>query len=102
NRPQCLLIGPRSTPTESLPGPGHLIVGVRLQPGVAHIITAQPVRRLVDKRLDLTTILGSDGSNLQSRLCENLDADRRINILEAFRRCRLNVAKIYRRVMQAL
>jgi len=56
-RPKAFLVGPRLTPANRAPGAGHLLLGVRLQPGVAFALTRRPVHQIVDRRTHLSAIL---------------------------------------------
>ena len=56
-RPKCFLTGPRLTPGERIPGSGLVLLGVRLEPGVAFVLTRKPVHELTDRRAPLLALV---------------------------------------------
>lgn len=101
-RPKSFLVGPRLTPVDRAPGFGHLLLGVRLQPGVAFALTGKPVHQIVDRRTLLAGLLPGDASRIERRLADTRRTKERFDILEEFLLRRLDGAQIDPRVAKAL
>ena len=100
--PECFLAGPRLTPTERVPGAGHVLFGVRLQPGVAFVLTGRAVYQLTDRWTRLAAILPEDAPRMEKQLARAKTADEGLDILEEFLLQRLNGVQIDARVESAL
>jgi hypothetical protein len=100
-RPQCFLVGPRLTPADRAPGAGHLVFGVRLQPGVAFALTRRPVHQIVDRQTLLAEMLPDDISQMERRLASAARTKERFDTLEEFLLQRLDGVQIDPRVEKA-
>jgi len=101
-RPQSFLAGPRLTPADRAPGAGHLLFGVRLQPGVAFSLTRRPIHQIVDRRTLLAEMLPDDVSQMERRLASTARTTERFDILEEFLFQRLDGVQVDPRVAKAL
>jgi AraC-like DNA-binding protein len=101
-RPRSFLAGPRLTPADRAPGAGHLLFGVRLQPGVAFALTRRPVHQIVDRRTLLAEMLPDDVSQMERRLASTARTKERFDILEEFLLQRVDGLQIDPRVEKAL
>jgi AraC-like DNA-binding protein len=101
-RPQSFLAGPRLTPADRAPGAGHLLFGVRLQPGVAFSLTRRPIHQIVDRRTLLAEMLPDDVSQMERRLASATRTKERFDILEEFLFQRLDGVQVDPRVAKAL
>ncbi|WP_147064591.1 helix-turn-helix domain-containing protein [Terrabacter aerolatus] len=50
-------------------------VGIMLQPAAGHLLTAEPVRRMTDRHVDLTTVAAVDGAALTQGVRSAMGAD---------------------------
>jgi len=99
---QLFLVGPRRTPADRVPGAGHLLFGVRLQPGVAFALTRRPVHQIVDRRILLAELLPVGVLQMERRLANTVRTKERFDILEEFLFQRLDGVQIDPRVEKAL
>jgi transcriptional regulator GlxA family with amidase domain len=85
-----------------MPGEGHLLFGVRLQPGVAFVLTRRPVHQMVDRRTLLSELLPDSVSQVERSLASAVSTKERFDILEEFLLQRLDGVRIDPRVEKAL
>lgn len=90
-RAHCFLSGPQLMPTERTPSGGQLLFGVRLQPGVAFLLTGMPVYNLAGRRTRLADVLPHDpeAAQLEHSLARAGSLNQRLDLLEEFLRVRL-------------
>jgi AraC-like DNA-binding protein len=98
------LSGPQLVPSERIPDPGQVLVGVRLQPGVAFLLTGVAVHKFAGKRTRLARILQHDHCVplLEKQLSATDRAEERFDLLQAFLMARLGGKLIDQRVATAL
>jgi len=100
--PKCFLTGPQLTPVERVPEPGQVLFGVRLQPGVAFLLTNRAVHKVTDRRVPLAALLPQDASRMEKRMAVAARVDDGLDVLEEFLLIRLEGIQIDSRVQEAL
>lgn len=100
--PQCFLIGPRLAPVERVPSIGSSLFGVRLNPGVAFLLTGVPADRLVEARRLLSDLLPEESRLFAQRLASATTSDNYFDGLEELLLARLAGRAIHPHVQKAL
>lgn len=100
--PECFFIGPRLAPAEGIPSIGHSLLGVRLKPGVAFLLTGVPVHAFVGARHLLAEIMPEDSLRFMQRLGSATSVDDHFDALEALLSERLAGRSIHGHVRKAL
>lgn len=100
--PQCFLIGPRLVPVERAPSIGNSLFGVRLNPGVAFLLTGVPVHGFVESRRLLSDLLPEECRLFARRLASATTRDDYFDGLEELLLARLAGRAINAHVQKAL
>ena len=101
-RPQCVLSGPRLKCARSSRTEPTQVLGIRLRPGVAFLITGVRSDRWVGRRKSLVDVLGPCVRELAVRIAEAESTDEKFDMLEAFLVERLAGKAVDQRVSTAL
>ena len=100
--PRCLIAGPRLRSVRSAPTHRSDVLGVRLLPGVAFLLTGAPVDQLVGRREPLAKFLGEGAGQLATQMAEANSNSARFDVLESFLLERLPARRLDSRVELAL
>src|SRR5215475_15352372 len=100
--PRCVISGPRLKSVRSVPAEAMQLIGIRLRPGVAFLLTGVCSERWVGRREPLEDVLGSCVSELAVQISESPCTDARFDLLESFLVERLANKEVDRRVSIAL
>ena len=100
--PQCLIAGPRLKSARSAPAESMQVVGIRLRPGVAFLLTGMRVDRWVGCREPLARFLGPCARELAEGIAEAESTDRKFDLLESFLVQRLACKQMDHRISTAL
>ena len=100
--PRCVISGPRLKTVRSASTEAVTIVGIRLRPAVAHLLTGVSAERWVGCREPFDRPSGSVGSNLALAISQAASTDAQFDLLESFLVARLAGKEIDRRVCLAL
>src|SRR5579859_201613 len=96
--PRCLIAGPRLKSVRSAPTERSDVLGVRLRPGVAFLLTGTPVDQLVGRREPLAAFLGDRADQLAASIAEAKSNSARFDVLESFLLERLPARQLDARV----
>jgi AraC-like DNA-binding protein len=97
---EWILRGPLLRPDERRFTSDALLVGIRLRPGVAFLVSGMPAHTMVDRRIELSTIAAC--GDLVSRTPRPLTPERCIDVLQRFLLQRLEHASVHQVVAAAL
>ena len=100
--PQCLLSGPRLKTVQSAAAESMQVVGIRLRPGVAYLLTGASADQWVGRRELLAGFLGPCVRALAEQIAETESTDVRFDLLESFLVERLAGKTVDHRVSMAL
>lgn len=100
--PHCWLTGPRLKSVRSDLVAAMQVVGIRLRPGVAFLLTGVGAKAWVGKRVAMEAILGPCAVALATQIAGATDTDARFDRLETFLVARLANKEVDRRVCIAL
>ena len=100
--PACFLAGPRLAAAERARELGQAVLGVRLLPGVAFLLTGIAVHRLTERRTRLMTVLPDAAARFEDLLTGAQTVDQRFDVLETFLKQRLVGTQIDARVDRAV
>lgn len=100
--PCCLLSGPRLKSVRSAPAETMQVIGIRLRPGVAFLLTGVCAERWVGRRASLDNLLGPCVSELAVQISRSPHTDAQFDLLESFLVARLAGKEVDRRVSIAL
>src|SRR5581483_3323828 len=97
--PRCLIAGPRLKSMRSAPATRRTdILGVRLRPGVAFLLTGTSIDQLVGRREPLAAFLGDRADQLAASIAEAKSNSARFDVLESFLLERLPARQLDARV----
>jgi AraC-like DNA-binding protein len=103
---RCVISGPRLKSVRTAPTEAMQVVGIRLRPGVAFLLTGVCAERWVGRRESLNEyqddLLGGSASALAVEISRAPSTDARFDLLESFLVARLAGKEIDRRVCIAL
>lgn len=100
--PRCVISGPRLKSVRSAPTESMQVIGVRLRPGVAFLLTGVCAEQWVGCRESLGELLGSCASELAAQISRSSNTDAQFDLLESFLVSRLVAKEVDRRVCIAL
>jgi AraC-like DNA-binding protein len=102
--PRCVISGPRLKSVRTAPPEAMQVIGIRLRPGVAFLLTGVCAERWVGRResLDEEDLLGPVANRLAVEISESPSTDAQFDLLESFLVARLAGKDIDRRVCIAL
>jgi hypothetical protein len=100
--PRCVISGPRLKSVRSVPAEAMQLIGIRLRPGVAFLLTGVCTERWVGCRESLEDVLGPCVSELAVQISESPCTDGQFDLLESFLVARLADKEVDRRVCIAL
>jgi len=100
--PHCLLSGPRLKSARSAPAEPTQVVGIRLRPGVAYLVTGVCADRWVGRRQPLGRFLGPCARELAGKIAKAESTGKRFDLLESFLVERLAGKQVDERVSTAL
>lgn len=100
--PRFVISGPRLKSVRSAPTEAMQVIGIRLRPGVAFLLTGVCAERLVGRRESLGELLGSCVSELVVQISGSPRTDAQFDLLESFLVARLVGKEVDRRVCLAL
>jgi AraC-like DNA-binding protein len=100
--PQSFLSGPRQKAVRSAAAEPMQVVGIRLRPGVAYLLTSVSADKYVGCREALDSFLGPCARKLAQEIAETKLTDRRFDLLESFLFERLAGRAVDLRVSMAL
>lgn len=102
SQPRCLVAGPRLKSVRSAPVERSNVVGIRLRPGVAFMLTGASVDQLVGRREPLAKFLGTSANELAEQMAKLNSTEARFDLLEAFLLQHLAAKRMDERVALAL
>jgi hypothetical protein len=85
--PRCVISGPRLKSVRSVPVEDMQVIGIRLRPGVAFLLTGVCTERWVGRRESLEDVLGPCVSELAVQISESPCTDAQFDLLESFLVC---------------
>jgi len=100
--PRCVISGPRLKSVRSVPAEAMQLIGIRLRPGVAFLLTGVCTERWVGRRESLEDVLGPCVRELAVQISESPCTDAQFDLLESFLVARLADKEVDRRVCIAL
>jgi AraC-like DNA-binding protein len=100
--PRCVISGPRLKSVRLVPAEAMQVIGIRLRPGVAFLLTGVCTERWVGRRESLEDVLGPCVSELAVQISESPCTDAQFDLLESFLVARLADKEVDRRVCIAL
>lgn len=100
--PRCFAIGPRLKSVRSAPADTLRVIGIRLRPGVAFLLTGVRAEGWVGRRESLEDLLGPCVSELAVQISRSPHADAQFDLFESFLLARLAGKEVDRRVCIAL
>ncbi len=100
--PRCVISGPRLKSARSAPAEAMQVVGIRLRPGAAFLLTGVCAERWVGRREALDPFLGPSVRELAAQISCSRCTDAQFDLLESFLVTRLAGKEVDRRVCIAL
>jgi AraC-like DNA-binding protein len=102
--PRCVISGPRLKSVRTAATEAMQVIGIRLRPGVAFLLTGVCAERWVGRResLDGDDLLGPSVRELAAQISTLQSTDAQFNLLESFLVARLAGKEVDRRVRIAL
>jgi AraC-like DNA-binding protein len=100
--PRCVISGPRLKSVRLVPAEAMQVIGIRLRPGVAFLLTGVFTERWLGRRESLEDVLGPCVSELAVQISESPCTDAQFDLLESFLVARLADKEVDRRVCIAL
>jgi AraC-like DNA-binding protein len=100
--PRCLIAGPRLKSARSAPMEPMHVVGIRLRPGVAFLLTGIGADRWAGRREPLADFLGPCARELAEKIAAAESTDSKFDLLESFLVERLAGKQMDQRVSMAL
>ena len=102
SQPRCVISGPRLKSVRSAPAEAMQVIGIRLRPGVAFLLTGVCAERWVGCREPLDDLLGPVAKELAVQISESPSTDAQFDLLESFLVARLADKEVDRRICLAL
>jgi AraC-like DNA-binding protein len=100
--PRCVISGPRLKSVRSAPAEAMQVIGIRLRPGVAFLLTGICTEQWVGHRASLGEPLGSCVNDLAVRISRSPCIDAQFDLLESFLVARLFGKEVDGRIRLAL
>lgn len=100
--PRCVMSGPRLESVRSAPTEAMQVIGIRLRPRVAFLLTGVCAERWVGRRESLGQLLGSCVVDLEVQISGSLSPEAQFDLLESFLVAGLVGKEMDRRVCIAL
>ena len=101
-QPRCVIAGPRLKSARSARTDAQQVVGIRLRPGVAYLLTGVSPERWVGRRESLLDVLGDTARTLARRIAVCSSTEAQFDLLQEFLLERLAGKAVDARVSTAL